>query len=51
MDKLKKVGLTALGTALVSTSAVAADYKTGGRQCQREANHTRAFRSNDRESA
>ena len=30
MDKLKKVGLTALGTALVSTSAVAADYAVGG---------------------
>jgi len=31
MDKLKKVGLTALGTALVSTSAVAADLAvTGG---------------------
>ena len=30
MDKLKKVGLTALGTALVSTSAIAADYAVGG---------------------
>ena len=31
MDKLKKVGLTALGTALVSTSAMSADVAvTGG---------------------
>mgnify|MGYP003303825884 CR=1 FL=1 len=30
MDKLKKVGLTALGTALVSTSAIAADVAVGG---------------------
>ena len=30
MDKLKKVGLTALGTALVSTSAIAADMSVGG---------------------
>tara|TARA_B100001173_G_scaffold305946_1_gene312073 strand:- start:2309 stop:3295 length:987 start_codon:yes stop_codon:yes gene_type:complete len=30
MDKLKKVGLTALGTALVSTSAIAADMAVGG---------------------
>jgi len=30
MDKLKKVGLTALGTALVSTSAISADVAVGG---------------------
>ena len=30
MDKLKKVGLTALGTALVSSSAIAADMTVGG---------------------
>ena len=30
MDKLKKVGLTALGTALVSTGAIAADMSVGG---------------------
>jgi len=30
MDKLKKVGLTALGTALVSTSAISADMAVGG---------------------
>ena len=30
MNNLKKVGLTALGTALVATSATAADYSISG---------------------